>query len=642
MDARSKTGATVWSKRARRPFRGWLAPLLATPLIAQAALPAPMSSLADLSLEQLTNIEVTSVSRRAEPLADAPASVYVIAAEDIRRSGATSLPEVLRLAPNLLVARADTNQYAVSARGFNNVLANKLLVLIDGRTVYTPLFSGVFWEAQDVPLEDVERIEVISGPGAALWGANAVGGVINVITREASRTHGTLVSAGIGNRESGATLRHGAAAGDNGDYRIYARYFHRDNAEMSNGSPIRDASDRAQAGFRSDWHFARDTFTLQGDGYFGDIDQSPAPRHIAGGNLLARWNRVFDDGSTLQVQSYFDRTHRDHPQSFLENLSIYDIEAQYALAAFAGHQLLVGAGYRYARDRVGNSVAQAFIPATRSLEWANAFVQDQIALPRDVSLTLGARVETNVYTHAEFLPSARIGWRPAAERFVWGAISRAIRAPSRIDRELDIPGNPPFLLAGNDAFASEIATAYELGYRAQPSSAFSWSITLFHEEYDRLRSITPQPGGAVFANGIEGWATGAEAWAAWRVTPAWKVAGGLTAMRERLRVKPGAIDAGGLAALGNDPAAWWSLRSLLEITPQHEFDVAVRHVGALPAPAVPAYTAVDARLAWRPDREWEIALVVQDLFDRSHPEWGPALARAEFERGVFVQVQWTP
>jgi len=619
---------------------------IATSVIAAAAAPPPpapvnVASLADLSLEQLSNVEVTSVSRHAESLADAPASIYVITAEDIRRSGATSIPEVLRWAPNLIVARADANQYAISARGFNNVLANKLLVLIDGRTVYTPLFSGVFWEAQDVVLEDVERIEVISGPGAALWGANAVNGVINVITRSAAETRGVLATAVGGNLESGARARYGAALGDNGAYRIYAKYFDRAASELSNGAPLRDSSKRAQVGFRADWQWSRDTLTVQGDGYFGDIDQVPATRQIAGGNVLARWSRRFDDGTSLDVQTYYDQTHRDHPSSFLENLGIFDIEAQYRLRPFAGHDVLVGAGYRYARDRVVNSAAQAFVPPDRSLSWSNAFVQDEIALPRDLELTIGAKVETNVFTGAEFLPNVRLGWRASSNDFVWGAVSRAVRAPSRIDRELDVPGNPPFALVGNDTFVSEIATAYELGYRTQPLPALSWSITLFHERYDRLRSIEPRVGGAVFANAIEGHTTGVETWATWRFSPIWKVSAGLTTMRERLAVEPGAVDAGGLAALGNDPSTWWSLRSFVDITPQHDFDVTIRHVGALANPAVPAYTAVDARLAWRPAPRWEIALVLTNLFPVRHAEWGPQAARVEFERGASVRVQWT-
>ena len=404
---------------------------------------------------------------------------------------------------------------------------------------------------------------------------------------------------------------------------------------------MRDSSTRAQVGFRADWKWARDSLTFQGDGYFGDIDQAPATRHISGGNVLARWDRRFDDGSALQVQTYYDQTHREHPNAFLENLGIFDVETQYSLRPFAGHELLVGAGYRYARDRVVNSAAQAFVPPDRTLTWANVFIQDEIALPHDMELTLGGKVETNVYTHAEFLPNVRLGWRPASDRFVWGAVSRAVRAPSRIDRELDIPGNPPFALVGSDTFNSEIATSYELGYRAQPAPAFSWSITLFHERYDRLRSVQPQVGGAVFANAIDGHTTGIETWATWRLSPIWKVSGGLTTMRERLAVEPGAIDAGGLAALGNDPSTWWSLRSYVDITPQHDFDVTIRHVGALSNPAVPSYSAVDARFAWRPDPRWELSLVLTNLFDPRHPEWGPGVARVEFERGGFLRVQWT-
>jgi iron complex outermembrane receptor protein len=327
---------------------------------------------------------------------------------------------------------------------------------------------------------------------------------------------------------------------------------------------------------------------------------------------------------------------------FHEDLDTVDVEFQYAMMPAGGHRLLWGAGYRYSRDRVENSAAQAFMPANRVLGWGNLFVQDEIALPSEFELALGAKLERNVYTGSEFLPSARLSRRLSNNGFIWTALSRAVRAPSRIDRELFIPGNPPFFVAGGSNFDSEVANVAEIGYRAQPLPSLSYSITAFYNDFSRLRSLEPMPGGAVFANGIDGRSSGIEAWASYRVTGSWRISGGGVALRERLRVKPGVVDLGGLAALGNDPGAWWQLRSSLDLTPQHEFDISVRHTGPRPNPAVPSYTAVDARLGWRPMRNLEIAATLQNLFDPGHPEWGVASSRAEYKRGFFVDFVWTP
>jgi iron complex outermembrane receptor protein len=608
--------------------------------IGQAAI-TPMAALGDLSLEQLSNIVVTSVSRREESLADAPASIFVITHEDIRRSGATSLPEALRLAPNLQVARADTNQYAISARGFNNTLANKLLVMIDGRTVYSPLFSGTFWEAQDVMLEDIDRIEVISGPGATLWGVNAVNGVINIVTRPAGETQGGLVTAGGGNRETGGAVRYGGKLGNGGSYRAYGRYFHRNHSELADGTPVRDASDHGQIGFRADWTGGTDTFTVQGDAYTATIDQLPSSRDVAGANVLSRWSRRNSDGSTARVQAYYDYTERDHAGTFAEHLDTLDIEGQYGVTLATIHDVLVGAGYRFARDRVTNSAAQAFLPPDRNLRWGNAFIQDQIAVRDDVDVIVGMKVESNVYTDIEFLPSVRVAWRPSPTQMLWAAASRAVRAPARIDRDFYAPGVRPFLLVGNDTFDSEIASVYEIGYRAQPSPSLSYTVTLFTTDYDRLRSIRPELRGLTLANQIEGTNTGIEAWGAWRVRPDWKLSGGVTALRERWKVKPGSIDAGGMAALGNDPALQWNVRSTYDFSAQYGLDIAVRHVSALPNPVVPAYTAVDARLVWRPSPVVEVSLAGQNLTDARHPEWGVAGTRTEVQRSVFLGLLWT-
>ena len=598
------------------------------------------ANLADLSLEQLSNIVVSTVSGRDAPLSRAAASIYVINAEDIRRSGATSLPEVLRLAPNLQIARADANQWAVSSRGFNNVLANKMLVLIDGRTVYSPLFSGTFWEAQDVMLEDIERIEVISGPGATLWGANAVNGVINVISRSARETQGGLASVQAGSTQRDGAARYGGALSD-GHYRVYAKGVRRDTTHNASGAQIGDAAEHGQAGFRADWGRAADGFTLQGDAYRGEIDQMPSSREITGINLLARWTRQLDGGSHLKLQGYYDGTSRDQPGSIRERLDTYDFELQHALARAGRHDVLWGFGVRQYRDQVENlSAVFALLPATRNLYRNHLFVQDEIALAEDLALTIGAKVETNSYTGAEWLPSVRLAWQFAPTQLLWSALSRTVRAPARIDREFFQPAaGPPFLLAGGPHFESEVANVFELGYRAQPTPQLSFSATAFHHDYDALRTLTPAPGGAVFVNDMEGRTSGIEAWGTWRAADWLRLQAGFVHQDQALRLRPGAVDAQPPSATGNDPDNWWKLRASMDLGSKHELDIMVRHYDALPNPAVPEYTAVDARLGWRATRALELSLLVQNLTDRRHPEWGFAPGRPEFERAVFLKAR---
>jgi iron complex outermembrane receptor protein len=622
------------------PCRGAAAAWLALWCAASVAAAQPLkgSELADLSIEELANLEVTSVSRRAERLADAPASLYVITGEDIRRSGVTSLAEALRLAPNLQVARVDARQYAISARGFNNSIGNKLLVLIDGRTVYTPLFSGVFWDAQDTMLEDVERIEVISGPGATLWGANAVNGVINVITRRAGDTQGTLAEAGMGNLERGAAARHGFKF-EGGAMRLYAKGFERDNTARANGAPVRDEWRSRQAGFRADWGTAARGLTLQGDAYDGAIQQAlGGDINISGGNLLARWH-----GERLQVQAYFDNTEREIPGSFRERLNTLDAEFQHSLTAGNAQLITWGAGHRRSYDHVANSAVLAFLPDTTTLQWSNVFVQDEISLRENLRLTLGAKVERNPYSGAEFLPSVRISWKPERSELVWAALSRAVRAPSRLDRELFAPGRPPFLLAGGPDFRSEIAKVLEVGYRAQPAARLSYSVTGFYSVYDHLRSVEPAGSGVfVLGNEMEGKARGAEAWGVFGATATWRLSAGALLLDQDLRLKPGSGDTSGIAAAGNDPAHQFALRSSLDLPRQQHFDVMARRVGRLPSPEVPAYTAVDARYAWQARRDVELSVTAQNLFDRHHAEFGSAATRSEIERGVFVRLKWSP
>lgn len=620
--------------------------LIAFSAVSVHAAATQMARLTDLSLEQLGDIEVTSVSRHAERLADAAASIFVISAEDIRRSGARTLPEALRLAPNLQVAQTNAGSYAVSARGFNNAIGNKLLVLIDGRTVYTPLFSGVFWDSQSVMLEDIERIEVISGPGATLWGANAVNGVINVISRTARNTQGTLVSAGVGNRDRGAAVRYGAKLGDDGYFRIYGKAFDLQNTKAENGISRPDGLQRSQVGFRADWGLERRNFTVQGDAYDGESEERlpGGPVKVSGVNLLARWNEQMDSGSNFRLQAYFDRSERQDMTGFQGNADTFDVEFQHGIP-LGRHKVLWGGGYRHSRDEIPDTLpplAFVFVPQSRSLSWENIFVQDAIKLGSTVELTLGLKMESNDYTGREYLPSARLAWKPSDNQLVWGAASRAVRAPARLDRDFSLrfifpPLNLP-VIKGGPYFESEIAKVLELGYRQQLTPSLSYSVTAFHNIYKKLRSGQPPP--AFIENQIEGVSNGIEAWGSYQATRAWRLSGGFTTLHQHFGARPGSRDPTGSSALGNDPDQQWMLRSTLNLTDQHEFDVMMRRVGSLPLPAVPAYTAVDARLGWRLNHSTELSLTLQNLFDSAHPEFEAAGLRSEYGRSIFLKMIW--
>jgi iron complex outermembrane recepter protein len=612
-----------------------------------ATRPSLSTDLSNMTLEELADVEITSVSKRPEALSDAAAAVYVITREDIRRSGATSIPEILRLAPNLQVARVDSSQYAITARGFNNTTANKLLVLIDGRSVYTPLYSGVFWDVQDVLIEDIDRIEVISGPGGTLWGANAVNGVINIITRHSRDTTDALVNVGAGTDEYGAGVRYGARFGEDATYRIYAKGFSRDDTVAESGSSAHDSWHKWQGGFRTDWGKTGNEFTLQGDAYDGSIEQAVNDnKTIAGGNLLGRWNRTLGDGSVLQVQAYYDRTRRIYPGAFGEDLYTYDIGVQHSFLLGTHHDVVWGGGYRLMRDEVTNTAALAFLPPSLRLGLANVFLQDSISLDERLQLTLGTKLETNSYTGLEVQPSARLAWKLRDHALLWSAISRAVRTPSRLDRDLFVPGSAPFLLAGGPDFKSETLIAYEIGYRAQPVSQASFSISTFYNVYDKLRSVELAPGGVpptgpfVLGNKMEGNTYGVEMWGDYRVLDWWKLSAGYNYLRKHLGFKSGSTDTTGVQAAGNDPLHQFSARSTMNLPRNLEFDVALRWIGNLPNPNVPSYVALDGRLGCIPVKGIEISLTGSNLLERRHPEFGTAPMRSEIGRIFYAKVLW--
>jgi iron complex outermembrane receptor protein len=621
-------------------------------------LPAQPEDLTSLSLEELGSIKITSVSKKPERLSDAAASVFLITAEDIRRSGARNLPEALRLAPNLQVAEASAVGYAISARGMNgsnNSAPNKLLVLIDGRSVYSPLFSGVFWDAQDVMLEDVERIEVISGPGGTLWGVNAVNGVINIITRSAENTHGALLTTAAGNEGSDLGFRYGATLGANGDYRVYGKHTRWLHGKTADGTTVDDAGHRSQVGFRTDWHYAVDTFTVEGNVYDGS-EQQPAPGAIAisgiglalgdisnsGVNLTARWNRALAEGGSLDLQAYYDHTRRTVPPTFGERLDILDFQLQHSLRPLGMHALVWGVNARQSRDRVENlSPYFAFLPAQARQRWTSLFAQDEMTLTSDLRLTLGARLERNDYTGTEFLPNARLAWKAAPGHLFWTAVSRAVRAPSRLDRDAYVPGTPPFLLNGGGPVRSEVAKVYELGYRGQPTPRFSWSATVFHNDYDHLRTqeIDPSFTHLFFGSLMEGQSNGIEWWGTFQASQSWRLSGGFTALDEHFRLKPGSNDAAGPGAEGFDPSNTWQLRSSWTLGSDGELAIGLRHVGALARDEVPAYTAVDARLGWMLAPGAEISLTGRNL-SGGHGEYRTRDLRREIGRSVILALAW--
>jgi iron complex outermembrane receptor protein len=612
---------------------------------AAAAAADRVDTLSALSLEELANITITSVSGRAEPLSEAAASIFVITADEIRRAGVTTLPEALRLAPNLQVARLDTGQYAVSARGFNNAIGNKLLVLIDGRTIYASFFSGVLWDQQDILLDDVDRIEVISGPGGTLWGTNAVNGVINVVSRKSAETQGALLTASAGNDEKDAAFRYGVALGQSGHVRAFLKRSLLDNTENAAGVAVPDGWSRTAAGFRADWSGARDDFMLQGNVAEGESEDRSAATSLPIGalkvseaNVLGQWARRFKSGADIRLQAYYSHFRRDDGLLYRPRENILDLDLRNSLP-LAGHRVLWGAGYRRTNDDLQPGLFFGFVPEQSALDWFNVFAQDEVKMSETIHLTLGTRIEHNDFTGTEVLPSARLAWKASDDSLWWGAVSRAVRAPARLDRNIVLPPNPPYIIAGGPDFVSEVANVFELGYRGQPVAGLTLSVTGFYEVWDRLRSGQLPPDAQV-QNMIDGNTSGIEAWGTWQVRPWWRLSGGVTTLHKDLRLKTGSTDPVGPSNLGNDPNYQWTARAAFDLPHAQELDVLVRRVASLPEPAVPAYTAVDARYGWRPRRDLEVSLVARNLLDAGHPEFNAAPGRSEIGRSVLLRLKW--
>jgi iron complex outermembrane receptor protein len=612
---------------------------------AQTHNPTPTTAyLKTLSLEDLANIQVTSVSRTEQRVSEAAAAVHVITEEDIRRSGVRSIPEALRLAPNLQVARATARSWAIGARGFTAPFSNKLLVLIDGRSVYSPLFGGVFWDAQDTLLEDIDRIEVISGPGATMWGANAVNGIINIITKSARDTRGVIAVAGGGSEERFLTgLRYGGHHGEDLNFRVYAKYFDRAASLVDSGESARDAWHSGQAGGRLDWAYGgRDAFTLHGDIYITDGGQLEADDiRLSGGNLLGRWTRTLAATERVQLQAYYDRTHQFAPGEFGDTLNTFDLDAQYERGVGNRHQVMGGAAFRHSHDSVENLPGSiAFLPAQLDRRLFSAFLQDDVSLVADrLKLTIGSKLEHNDYTGFEVQPSVRMALTRARQA-LWGAVSRAVRTPSRYDRHLFFPAAPPFVFAGGAGFDSEKLVAYEAGWRVSARNSLVASVAAFFNDYDDIRSTSLGPP-FVTENNLEGEIHGAELEASWQASPRWRVIGGYTVLRTHLRVKPGREDLNGGQGEAFDPEQQFQVRSSLTLPRNIEIDAWARYVGEVGSTGrgfgvVPDYLTLDARLGWSPLDNVQFAVVGQNLLDDRHREFGTR----EIRRAVYVKATW--
>jgi iron complex outermembrane recepter protein len=612
--------------------------------------PDSVEALRGLSIDQLGQIQVTSAAKTPQALSAAPAAIYVITHDDIIRSGATSIPEMLRLAPNLQVMQVSASRYIITARGFSGNITdqnftNKLLVMIDGRTVYSPLFSGVYWDMQDVLPEDIDRIEVISGPGATLWGANAVNGVINIITKRASETQGLLVDAGGGNQEESIAAQYGGKVGDNLAYRLYAKAFRDYDTVTTTGAPADDGWTNVQGGFRLDWAAsARDAVTFQGDAYNGSEEQPGAPdATISGDNLLWRWTHDWRDGSNLQVQGYYDHVVRGTALSSSKfTIDTWDIDVQDSFNLGPRNAIVVGGGLRASHYDIVGTPTLFFVPANHDLDLANLFIQDTISLTRRVSLIAGLKLEDDPYTGATLLPDLRLSWRPTDNTLLWAAVSRAVRSATPFDRDVVEKIGPTVFLTGGPDFQPETLIAYEAGGRVQISDRLSLSVSAYYNDYDDLKNIEFTP--VVFiplhwGNGMRGYTWGVEAWGEYKVTPWWRLDASIDDLEEHLSFAPGASTLLGTAQAGDDPEIQAQLRSSMNIGPRVTWDAMLRYQSALPDPALPAYAELNMRLGWRVNAHVELSVSGFNLLHANHLEFPASEGATAIPRSVFAELR---
>jgi len=594
-----------------------------------------------LSLEELMDVDVTSVGRTRLPLERTAAAVTVITAEEIRRSGITNIPELLRVIPGVQVARMNAGSWAISARGFNSTAANKLLVQIDGRPVYSPLFSGTFWEIQDLVLDEIARIEVVRGPGASLYGPNAVNGIINIITKSAHLTKQPYVTVNGGGSEDLAVVS-GRVGGGTGDtsYRVDAKYFYRDQLRLANGLDALDTARTGRMGYRVDSTHGASDFTLQGDFYNGSIGigSNREDGKLLGGNILGRAIHRFAGGSELQVQTYFQRDYRRVPLQSEFSQEIFDVEFQHNFQV-SRHGVTWGGQFRSNHDDTRVTPVLSFSPVSRTYPSVSGFVVDEIPLARErVLVSVGSKFEHNDFSGGEIQPSVRASWLLKTDHSAWAAVSRAVRTPTRFDSDIRF-GPPGLTIFGNPDFHAEELVAYEMGYRGRPHPQLTLDVAVFYNVYDQLRSLEPlTPGVIIERNSLNAESRGFEIESMFDVTPDVRLRGYYSFLGKSLSFDPGVV--GLLASLeGNDPRHQFRVETAIDLPRNFEFDSAVRFVDQLPDPVVPGYAELDARLGWNPTRGIETALIGRNLLRPRHPEFGaPAPNRIEAERNVYARI----
>ncbi len=620
----------------------------------------PVSDLFTLSLEELMDIEVMSVSRTLEKTFEAPAAVCVITHEDIHRSGYTSIGEILKMVPGLHVAQIDANKFAVTSRGFNNRYANMLLVQIDGRTVYSPLHSGVYWEIQELMLEDVERIEIIRGPGAALWGANAVNGIINIIRKSSKDTTGGYADGAYGNKVGFGDLRWGGSAGENLFYRAYGKYMHRDPQLTAQKVDAHDDMDLPAGGFRCDWDLSqKDLLTFQGDFYDGDVGQeymgtggtgSHFDTDASGFNQLIRYGHVFSSASDLSLQMYYDRNKREDIK-LNETSDLFDVDFQHRFGCMSRNEIVWGLGYRYLWQDTDKQSLTGFEPSDPDFDSYSGFFQDKYSImPKYLYLILGAKVEDNYYTDTEVQPSARILATPDPRHTAWASVSKAVRTPSIFERSVDIsmPMGPDTIsfLQGNPGQDSEELYAYEIGYRIQPVDPVVFDIASFYNVYDQLGSDEIIDDIPTFGNNNEADAYGGEILANWRLTHGIKLIAWYAYMDGEIKNKITG-DKSDIDLLPNHQA---NIRSYINLPCNLTFDTAIYFVDKIKTSSrtVPEYYRFDARLGYSPMKNLEFSIAGQNLlvlqdgdFVDEHLEIGSIRPDSGYiERSVYGKVAY--
>jgi iron complex outermembrane receptor protein len=636
--------------------------------------------LTGLSVEQLLDVEVTSAGRKQQKLEDTATAIHVITQEDIRRSGMTTIPDLLRMVPGLQVAQINGNTAAVASRGFNQKYSNKLLVLLDGRTLYTPTFSGVFWDAQDVVLEDIERIEVIRGPGGTLWGANAVNGVINITTKHAAATQGGMLSAVAGNYERQGTVRYGGEIGETGHFRIYAKSIGQGDFPLASGARAHDQRNMQSAGFRGDWAFAGgDEVTVQGSVYDGSADQTistaqlspPAtlPQDTAithkSGNLSMNWKHEMSAASEWSLKLYYDYYERQGG-GIGEKRDTSDLDFQHRFLLAGSHDVVWGLGYRQTSDEFNDAFILSFTPSRRRDNTVSAFFQDEIALAKDkLHLILGSKFERNDYSGFEYQPNLRLRWTVDERQMAWAAVSRAVRTPSRVysDARFNAVASPragvPAIalvrIMGNPAVQPEELLAYEAGYRIRPSERLHLDATGFYNEYRNLMTMEPltpfaeagPPPRVVapqqFQSKAGATTHGLELSASWQPTEKWQLKAAYSWLEMRIRRDANSADSAIEAKAGDAPRHQMQFHTHHVLNARTNLDASLYYVDKLPNQNIPAYTRVDARLGWRPNRDLELSLGARNLLDRQHPEFVSALVgpgTSEVPRSIYGAATW--